>query len=377
MVNWAEESKRKDIDKLLQIAHNETDPVKKAYILQVIDKTRRNLEAENISDIVTPRTTNSIFLDLLDENLNYQRYYGMISAFLTIFDDYEMPTQTNLDTISKIDLKKYERRLSDEEAFTLVHDFYLNTDEIFRTLFSKYINKKYTTIKFSKDEPLLENFDCDGLNFCVDILMKNYILIRDIDGYRKANLLSHEFGHALSFLYEPKALYTYQDTFLNEAASLFFEFAFNYEVIMKQSGIIGAEYSISTLENITADAELLLLHDPLLDIWKNNGNKANNEFYRKIKEEMGLTRRIVNGSIHTSINEEGVYVFSYILSIYLLKIYKQDKKEAFRLLREMLDNYKEDSFIVLNSIMPNIIEIKSEIEDINYTVAKEAQKILK
>ncbi len=377
MINWAEDSKRKDIADLIQLANKEKNPLRRAYILQVIDKTKRDLEAENMCDFVSTVSSNNKFLSLLEENISLGRYYSLLAAFSSIYEDYEMVTQLNIETINTFDLTEFDKKISDEEAFTLVHDFYLGTDDKFRKLFSKYINEKYTTIKFSKDERLLDEYDCDGLNFFIDILMKNYILVRDKGGYAKSILLAHEIGHALAFLFHPKSLYTFQDTFLNELPSLFFELAFTDEVIRKKSGIIGAEHLISVLENMTTDIDYMLLHDTILEEWKLNNYKVNNDLYRNIKAKNGLCKNVVLESIRTSITDEGGYVFSYIIALYLLKIYRQDKKEALKLLRIVLKMHQEDSLLVFNSVLPDLNEVRTELQYINDTATLEVQKVLK
>lgn len=377
LVNWAQESKEKDIEALFKLVKQEKDFKRKAYIMQVLDKTRRNFENENISDYVRKRTKNQILLELLEEYVGLQRYYSVLFTINKIFEEFEMLTQTNLETLSNIDMKKYSRLLSNEEAFTLVHDFFMNTDDVFAGLFSKYINDKYCTIKFSKDEPLLDTYECDGLNYFVDILNKNYILIRDKEGYYKADILAHEVGHALSYLLEPKSLYTFQDKFLTELPSLFFELAFNYEIVSKLSGIESAEHALSVLENRIVDTEYILIHEFILDEWKKNNMKVNPEFYRNMKNNQGLCKDAVDTAIYYSITEEGEYIFSYIVSLYLLNIYKQDKKEALKILRNILSMYQEDSLIVINTFIPNYKGVKSEIELININFEKELEKILK
>lgn len=377
LVNWAQESKEKDILKLLELVKQEKDFKRKAYIMQVLDKTRRNLENENISDFEHKINRNQRLSEVLDEYTGLQRYYLLLFTINDIFEEFEMFTQTNLETLSNIDIKKYYRFLSNEETFTLVHDFFMNTDEVFSKLFSRYINEEYCTIKFSKDEPLLNTYECDGLNFFVDILKKNYILIRDNEGYYKAIILAHEVGHALSFLLEPKSLYTFQDKFLSELPSLFFQLAFNYEIVEKLSGIESAAHALGVLENQIGDTEYILIHNLILEEWKKNNMKVNPDFYRNIKHSQGLCKDAVDTSIYTSITEEGEYIFSYFVSLFLLNIYRQDKKEALRILREILSMYKEDSLLTINTFMTDCKGVKSEIELINTNFSNEEEKILR
>lgn len=374
--NWTEESKQKDIDKLLELAKGEKNPIKRAYIMQVIDKTRRNFESEKMGDFVLKKTYNQLLIDLLEEFIGQQRYYALLYKFSELFEEYEMVIQTNVETLNSIDTNSYEKNLSDSEAFTLVHDFFMDTDDTFSKLFSKYINDKYTTIKFSKDEPLLNEYNCDGLDFFIDILHKNYILVRDKDGYYKSSILAHEIGHALSFLYEPKSHYTYQNTFLNELPSLFFELAFNNDVVGKLCSMSSAEHALSSLENRIGDTEYILLHELIIDEWKANEYKANNDFYRNIKYGHGLGKSAVLKAIHTSIIDDGEYIFSYMLALHLLNIYRQDKKEALKMLRCILKSYNEDSLITINTVLPNMNGIRSEIDLINTNFEKEVVKLL-
>lgn len=377
LVNWAQDSKEKDIKKLFELVKKEKDYKRKAYIMQVLDKTRRVFESENKSDFEHKKTKNQLIFELSDEYIGLQRYYLLLFKIDEMFENYEMVIQTNLETLDLIDMEKYCRVLSDEETFTLVHDFFMNTDEVFSGLFSKYINDKYCTIKFSKDEPLLNTYECDGLTYFVDILMKNYILIRDKEGFDKASILAHEVGHALSFLLEPKSHYTFQDKFLSELPSLFFQLAFNYEVVEKLSGIESAEHALRVLEQQISDSEYILLHNLIIEEWKNNNMKVNPDFYKKIRYNQGLSKSMVDTAIRFSITEEGEYIFSYFVSLFLLNIYRQDKKEALKILREILSMYQEDSLITINTFINNFSGVKSEIELINTNFSNEAEKILK
>lgn len=375
--NWMNDDIRKDIDILRKMAEGEDDYFKKNYILQVLNKTEYMLKVEELNQYAPDKSKSQMMYDLNLDYTSYQRYYDLIKVFYNLSKTPELALEVIKESAQSLDLYSTEQSLSDEEAITLVHDFFMNTDKTFSKLFSDFFNDSYSGIKFAKDNSTLEIFDCDGMCTFIDILKRNYIVVKDTNNLYKSVVLSHECGHAVANLFAPETEYNRKDTFLSEVASIFFEVIFNYEIASKVNSFSSALYSAEKFDYMTEVTYSLIFHKKILEEWIKNGYKVDKRYYEILQKNYSCNRLELRDLLNYSIDDEGAYVIGYMIALELLNIYKQDKNEAFRILRLILKKYDKDSLITINSIFKGFYHVKEELEHINNNMNIEIEKVLK
>ena len=84
------------------------------------------------------------------------------------------------------------------------------------------------------------------------------------------------------------------------------------------------------------DLNILNWQRVVVNLWKDNNYAYNRELLKTLKEKTGLTQNVVKNILNTSITDNGTYIFSYAIAVKLFRIYKQDKKEAIRLLKKII-----------------------------------------
>ena len=120
-----------------------------------------------------------------------------------------------------------------------------------------------------------------------------------------------------------------------------------------------------------------MIHKVLVKVWEKNNYKVNNNFYKIAKCDYNLTRDRVDESLNTSLTNEGIYALDFMIALYLLNIYKQDKKSSIELLKDITNYNNYDSYEMINVLMPNVNSFSNEIDDINNTYDSELKKINK
>jgi hypothetical protein len=78
----------------------------------------------------------------------------------------------------------------------------------------------------------------------------------------------------------------------------------------------------------------------------------NRSFFESLESDYDIDEECFGEALETTIEDEGIYVISYAVSLELLNIYKRDKKEALELFKRFLKYpAKED---ILTFVMENI-----------------------
>jgi hydrogenase maturation factor len=101
---------------------------------------------------------------------------------------------------------------------------------------------------------------------------------------------------------------------------------------------------------------------------KNNKIEITNEFYKKLKTKYKLTKNQANYYINQQISDFGQYVIGHMVALELYKIYKQDKKEALKILDKIIKNNTKDTLV-------NLSEYFNIKESLNNNLTEEYKKI--
>lgn len=339
LYNWSVDDFIKERKRLEQLMHNEPDLRTKLYLQKLMDATD-NLYHNTFNCV--PRNNPSIKDRLISTSnsvLSYQRYYDLINTFMNICDDL-------LDKIDQVDDKLSIRIDKDDfidtgafytqsRTLSLVDRFYSRFDTELYQYFSSVYKDRRNNLRFiNKDE--FESENSTGYTLFIGGVNKNFITIGDVSPVCNFSSLVHEYGHAIQNLINPDASYTFREDYFAEVPAIFPELVALYETdnTFEPVNVYYLMYSLFCTFMESADS--LTLHMPITNLWAENNYKASSNFYDSLDSSFNIKKEEVKDILSCTLEEEGVYVLSYIASIELLHIYKRDKQKALRIFKEFL-----------------------------------------
>ncbi len=149
----------------------------------------------------------------------------------------------------------------------------------------------------------------------------------------------------------PEVSYSDREDFFIEVASIFPELVAMYENSGDLDETEVAYYLYTTITENLNSAEFLTLHTPLVNAWAAHKYVMSNSFFDEIDETYDIDEECFEKALSTTIEDEGVYVLSFIVSLELFHTYKQDKKKALELFKRFLNfPAKED---ILTFVLEN------------------------
>ena len=373
LYNWSNKDILNDIKELEKKLESEKNIEKKAYYVKVIDCMNSLLMDDELSKLNIKTLKSNILYDIADAQKCKDRYYKLCEIFHILC--YPYVDRRNSLYEEALEFIPNTDTIPDEEIMTLIHDSYYNVDDELYKYFMELYKNRHTSIRFQDEIESLDAHEIDGSCIYVDIIRKNYIQVYDENGVYKLINTAHEVGHAVANLYNSKAVYNRLDDFLAEVPSLFFELVISHDVARNINPFETAYKNLETFSEYYNYASLLSLHNYLVDSWFNNNNKANKEYYRELKSIYKLTRSKVDEALNTSLEIDGPYVIGYMIALELFNIYKQDKKSAIRLLKEMLKDYSNDSYCVIQKLFPYLSNFNKEVEIIENDLQSEVKKM--
>ena len=362
--NWTEQDIEEDLKKI-KSKLNGKNPREKNYYLKVINYVNCALKAKQLPSSNIALTKQEKVNKIAEEFYINERLYPLIEMFRKKQEKYDLIMES---IISEIDTEKSLKYINHEEALTIVHDFFKETDaEIFK-YFLKIYKSRYEQIKFVEEESLI---DCmGGCCLFIDIVKKNYIMIGDYKGISKTSIIAHEIGHAIASLYKSRHMYNTKDHFLDELESFFFELAFLELAAPKIDKYGAARESFLTLYRQSDDAKNLVLHRQIITTLEDYEYKLNKDSFHELRRK-NLEKQDIIDSLDTNIEDYGIYVISYIVALELLQIYKQDKVSALQILKKMISMRNKDSLEVIETFFKEFNNIESGIITINNNMQKQ------
>jgi hypothetical protein len=372
--NWTYDDINKDIENIKKIINEENDSNKKNYYKYILNKMEEEYSCIFVSNHLPKYSSQSYMIDLNSDYLSNRRYYEFINIFDEIINNNDELLNTCFDKY--IGIKKIDSyMIPDKKCVSMVNDVFMNLDEKFTKIYKNFYKNIDTSIKFSKKLDTIDEDVSDGFNIFISILNKHYILVRDELGIRKAINLAHECGHVLGIDYIPENYYNTVNNFFNEIPSLFFELIFEYESANKYDFFGTSLFNIEKLYFLKDSTDKILLHDCLIDEWKNNDYEVDNKLLNILNKKYEINRNDFYDLVKSLICDNGKYIIGYMVALNLFHIYKQDKNEAFKLLRTLLKLQHKDAYIVINQII-NYDYINEEVYTLLKTTSEDVQKKL-
>ena len=367
--NWDKEEFIAQRQKLETLYNCEADVKTKVYLQKVMDcsddlfnKTFNNFPAPNMSK--EQRLT-----DIANSTLIYSRYYSIISSFFSECCELNpqiVSISEQLDKIRKNNDFPFlytGAKLSQSNVLSLVNNFYQGFDEELYAYFLRAYEDRFNFVKFFKNK-IKSNNDCNGYTLFIDGVQKNFIAISETAPIETYACAIHEYGHAIHNLINPQISYTDNNNFFVEIASIFPEMVAIYENQPNFSPLQQSYYLYSLFLSYYDSAELLCLHTPVINLWKECNFKFNFKFFHELKKYYDIDYKCFKELSCNIIDDEGIYILSYIISLELFHIYKQDKKRALELFKKILKYPVTDDLLVLFSedfTLNKYTKVESEI----------------
>lgn len=353
---WGRKEFFEQIKKLEQLINDENDLRRKLYLQKVLDTTNK-LYYETFVSFPRPKVSAKQRLtSILDSNFAYGRYYSIVRQFFNNISE-------NIDTMDRVSDKLEEispegnfdflntgATISFDKVLGMVDVFYKNFDNELYQYFLEAYNDKHGTINAKPLED--EETKTDGTTIFIDGVRKNFISVYETTPLATYICAVHEYGHAIANLINPEVAYSDREDLFSEVASIFPELVALYENGFKFDTIQVLYHLYTTLVTYVNSAEYLVLHTPILNTWADNNHVMNRSFFESLESDYDIDEECFGEALDTTIEDEGIYVISYAVSLELLNIYKRDKKEALELFKRFLKYpAKED---ILTFVMENI-----------------------
>ncbi len=380
MCTWNRLDFLEQLKKLEVLIEQETDIKRKLYLEKVLD-TSNKLYYETFVDFPRTRVTAKQRLtSILDSSCCYGRYYSIVRCFLGKVSDY-IDTIDNisdkLDNISpdgNFDFMNTGATLSCNDVMSLVDRFYKEFDEELYEYFLEVYRDRKHSLKFL---PLDESKDSktDGTTLFIDGVRKNFITVYETDAVGTYECAVHEYGHAIANLINPEVSYTDREDFFVEVASIFPELVALYENNFEFDKLQVLYHLYTTLVTYVNNAEYLSLHTPVINTWADNKHVMSKGFFSSLEKDYDIDEECFEELLSTTIEDQGVYVISYIVALELLNIYKKDKKEALELFKKFLKYpAKED---ILTFVVENIAINEHASEEAEIVLSKFSKELKK
>jgi len=368
---WGKKAFLEEIKKIKDMIEKETNPEKLAFLRSSLNSTR-NLYFQTFEDISAPK--NKLYNSLYDAAMTYStypEYYSLVSKFSDSLLDYQdkfssIETLLDLRTNGNGDFNKIgDCFISKERNVSLVKLFYENLDDELNSYFQEIYKDRYSSIRFlssNYEGKILDSNDY-GIDYYINATKKNFIAVRNTQNIGANVCLTHECGHAIHNLMNPEKNYWDTDYLLWELPSIFMELLNLEENVGNFDEKIINVYKYSTLCRYYDFADVFSEQVNFIKYWKKFKYKYDKDTISKINEF--YPKEIIDDLFQSGFSDSITYPVSYILALELLHIYKQDKKEALKILKKLMtmpDMF--DSYTYANSILEFNNNAKTECEDI-------------
>lgn len=370
---WNRKEFSLQLKKLESLIEQETDIKRKLYLEKVLDISNK-LFYETFINFPRPNVTAKQRLtNILDSSFCYGRYYSIVSNF---FDNISSHIDSidsiaekleQIDANGNFDFLNTGATISNVEILSLVDKFYQQFDKELYDYFLEVYRDRENYLRFL---PLEENDNCktDGNTLFIDGVRKNFITIYETTPISTFECTVHEYGHAIANLINPEVAYADREDFFAEVASIFPELVALYENNGNFDEIQILYSLYSTLVTYVNNAEYLCLHMPVINAWSDNKHIMGSDFFDELDKNYDIDDECFEEILSTTIEDQGVYVISYVVALELFNIYKRDKKKALDLFKKFLKYPANED--ILAFVVENISINKHAQEEAGLVLSK-------
>lgn len=355
---WDINNFKKDLKSLKELLKKETNEEKKAELKYYIDELNRTIKIENIEELYAKKR--ECLGEVVLTYSRYQRYFEIFNQYNAmrnkILNKYNLTEEQIEDFFFNIEEVYKFKKYSTEECFEIAKEFYGNLDNSMYKNFLKIYKDRYNLVKVEENKYL----NIDGCCTFVEGVNKPYIWIGNKPGIQKTNTLIHELAHAITQIQNPKRFVEARDLFGTEIESMFAELIFTNDYLKDKNQV---EQALIFLENTFVffnDIDALINQKIIADSYDKDIITIDKELYNNLRKKFNLTKRNVNDAIMIDMINYGTYVVSYMVALELFHIYRQDKKEAIKILKLFLKDYQKDTYITIRKYLNNLPNVEKE-----------------
>ena len=358
-----------ELSVLEKMVEQEKDPIRKDYLQMVLDDSTRFYYENFLSTFKNRVSLKKAMDNLACSVLSGDRYYTMVEKYFYSLTDAitkaSIPdTLLNARMKDNFDLSSLTRtETTHNQAISSLFNLYRGLDdELFET-FRCAFDKSY--LNFNSRHDVTLPLGSDGRTYFIDGVQRNFVSIIDSQDVRLVNNLVHEYGHAIKNIICPEAAFTCENDYFSEVASIFLELISFEENPGEYPQLIMDYLKYDTFREYY-DYSFTLSAQPHIYLrWKDNDFKTNHRFRKGLVKEDKIDKKIFVKALETDIADSGAYVLSYITALELLHIYREDKKEALKLFKKLLQLKPSMTYLgEVNSIVPLNVYATQETEKI-------------
>lgn len=314
--------------------------------LEDLKRLRKQADGESLAKIdETISILESLFYEdeiytVLKEECLFNRISGELGRLEDISDFLDVIMPLSSDEGFDWDTRYISTpKLTDEELFSLVHDFYRDSTDaelfkIFRGMFKKR-NRLVHLSRLQEIEPISESIFLPYYHK-VHIRMKRKRTINDILE------LSHEYGHLVQYLMNYDKAFFESNYMFTEIVSLFFELLnADYLKHFEEFRSASIQSQTRTYNSMLEDSDLLLIETGILSLWveliDKGVPKVNETLERELNNYVKDYKKITLGELlDMNLPLEFIYVLGYIIAIELFMIYSKDRDRGLYLLKKLI-----------------------------------------
>lgn len=378
--NWGIQELLQARKQLLDLQQSTSGEEKKQQIQMVLDSLEAFIEEERTgkSEEIPTVDYNGRF-EVIEESIATQhRYYSLVRTFFDVLSQHRDKIDILEEQIEeKIGLEQSfgvvtGATISHDKAFSLTSFFYKKHFPNLYPLFAKAYEQRFHSVRFV---PSLDG-ECVANSTYLWFIDRYFInAIDDVDISKLFNLI-HEYGHILQYTLKPQALFCPTNSMFDEVASLFPEMVARYENDghFDETQILFEEYV--TLANLFGHSTNIVLHSPFVNLWKEHQKDVDDAFLDELEEYYETDVEMLDDALDTYIDDQGMYIVSYMVAIELLHIYKKDKEKALSLYEKILRiPYEEDIDAAICELLPLGEHLEEEAVQIIDGLAHSLKKV--
>lgn len=348
--NWNINDLIKAKKKLMRLIQKEKDSNKLEYMSIIMGNINDYILQESSKEPDEDVGYDERMAILGEEILDYRKYYDLVINF----EDMTLPLQGPINSMED----KLEELLgsngygvitgatiSNHKTMTLTDKFYREFFPSLYPFFKHAYKQRRRSVRFVS---MSGKANADSAYFdIIDRYFINYDKTRDIS---KLYSNIHEFGHVISYLINPKAIYLTKNIMYTEVASLFPEMVSRLENIGSYDSTQVAYEDYTQLVSLMGIAIALSTHIPLFNLWRENGSEINDSFFKEADKTYCLDTDMVDDYLDMHIFDDGDYVVSFMAVLELLNIYRKNKSKALKIFEEILKcPYDQDLHQLISS----------------------------
>lgn len=336
--SWGNKDFVKSLSLLRKMIASETNEDKKYYLESILAHESNLYFTEfDASSIYIKDPSNKEKLLNIASNLNfYEREYKVLASYAEMLDSIFGSIEELTPDVESFDEEITRTYVKHDELLEIAKDIIGNMDDEFYKIYMNFYKDRFKSVKFYGVDDPLAKAEVNGDSNYIDQVNRIFVRVKNSIGVDKIACFLHEFGHITSMVTNPQKWHLCSSSFYDEIESTFFELVAMFEIRgdfpEDQINLYLYDFLFSKMD----DLNILNWQRVVVNLWKDNNYAYNPELLKTLKEKTGLTQNVVKNILNTSITDNGTYIFSYAIAVKLFRIYKQDKKEAIRLLKKIM-----------------------------------------